>query len=118
MPSSRVGQIERYTQNRVIALFRDKLGYRYFGDWTDREANSNIEEGLLRAWLTERGYPPAQVSVAARWAGPLVRSFCRHQREMVTGERTLVGRVTDFYYSTSQRFFGFPPLLLACIPSH
>lgn len=60
MPSSRVGQIERYTQNRVIALFRDKLGYRYFGDWTDREANSNIEEGLLRAWLTDRGYPPAQ----------------------------------------------------------
>ncbi len=39
-----VGQPERATQNRVIALFRDELGYRYLGDWTDRDGNSNIEE--------------------------------------------------------------------------
>ena len=53
---STVGQPERATQNRVIALFRDELGYRYLGDWTDRDGNSNIEEGLLTAWLTKRGY--------------------------------------------------------------
>ena len=61
---STVGQPERATQNRVIALFRDELGYRYLGDWTDRDGNSNIEEGLLSAWLTKRGYTPAQISVA------------------------------------------------------
>lgn len=47
-----------------MALFRDELGYRYLGDWTDRDGNSNIEEGLLSAWLTKRGYTPAQISVA------------------------------------------------------
>ncbi|MEK6634224.1 MAG: HsdR family type I site-specific deoxyribonuclease, partial [Nitrospirota bacterium] len=57
-----VGQPERATQNRVIALFCDELGYRYLGDWTDREGNSNIEEGLLTAYLTQNGYSPAQIS--------------------------------------------------------
>jgi type I restriction enzyme, R subunit len=61
---STVGQPERATQNRVIALFRDELGYRYIGDWTDRDANNNIEEGLLSGWLTKRGYTPTQISVA------------------------------------------------------
>ena len=32
---STVGQPERATQNRVIGLFRDELGYRYLCDWTD-----------------------------------------------------------------------------------
>lgn len=40
-----VGKPERATQERVIALFRDELGYRYPGDWTDRAGNSNVEEG-------------------------------------------------------------------------
>jgi type I restriction enzyme R subunit len=61
---SAVGQPERATQNRVIALFRDELGYRYLGDWSDRDGNSNIEEGLLSAWLTKSGYTAAQISVA------------------------------------------------------
>src|SRR3989442_11822047 len=61
---STVGQPERATQNRVITLFRDELGYRYLGDWTDRDDNSNIEDGLLSAWLTKRGYTPPQISVA------------------------------------------------------
>ncbi|MBK1720474.1 type I restriction endonuclease subunit R [Thiocystis violacea] len=59
-----IGQPERITQNRVLALFRDELGYRYLGDWTDRDANSNIEEGLLSSWLTGRGYTLAQITVA------------------------------------------------------
>ena len=61
---STIGQSERATQNRVIALFRDELGYRYLGDWTDRPDNSNIEEGLLTAYLTKCGYSPAQISKA------------------------------------------------------
>ncbi len=58
MPSSSVGQPERHTQQCVIALFRDELGYRYLGDWTEREGNSNIEEGLLADWLRKRDYTP------------------------------------------------------------
>ncbi|MBX3335890.1 MAG: HsdR family type I site-specific deoxyribonuclease, partial [Nitrospira sp.] len=61
---SPVGQPERVTQNRVIDLFRDELGYRYLGDWTDRECNSNIEDKLLADYLTKSGYAPAQVSRA------------------------------------------------------
>jgi hypothetical protein len=30
---SAIGQPERATQDRVIALFRDELGYRHLGDW-------------------------------------------------------------------------------------
>jgi len=52
---------ERVTQNRVVALFRDVLGYAYLGDWTDRPDNSNIEEGLVSAWLAGRGYGPDQI---------------------------------------------------------
>lgn len=47
-----VGQPEHATQNRIIALFCDELRYRYLGDWTDRDSKSNLEEGLLFAWLT------------------------------------------------------------------
>jgi len=61
---STVGQPERATQKRVVTLFHDELGYRYLGDWTDRDGNNNIEEELLLAWLIKRGYAPAQISVA------------------------------------------------------
>ncbi len=59
-----VGLPERVTQNRVIKLFCDELGYRYLGDWTDRPRNSNIEEGLLTDWLTKQGCNSAQISRA------------------------------------------------------
>lgn len=59
-----IGQPERVTQDRVIALFRDELGYEYLGDWTYREGNSNIEEGLLTAYLQKQGYNAVQVSRA------------------------------------------------------
>ncbi len=44
-----VGQIERKTQQRVVKLFRERLGYAYLGDWTDREGNANIDAS--RIWL-------------------------------------------------------------------
>ena len=59
-----IGQPERVTQDRVIALFRDELGYRTLGDWTDRPNNSNIEETLLTAYLANHGYSTAQISRA------------------------------------------------------
>jgi type I restriction enzyme, R subunit len=61
---STIGQPERATQRRVVALFRDELGYRYLGDWTDRDGNSNVEESLLTQYLTNCGYSPAQISAA------------------------------------------------------
>ena len=54
---------ERATQQRVLALFRDELGYRYLGSWTDR-TNSNIDEGLLRQWLSASSYRPEEIAVA------------------------------------------------------
>jgi type I restriction enzyme R subunit len=60
---SDIGKPERATQNRVITLFRDELGYRYLGDWADRGGNNNIEEGLLTPYLTRNGYTPEQISI-------------------------------------------------------
>jgi type I restriction enzyme R subunit len=59
-----IGKPERVTQNRVIALFRDELGYRFMGDWSDRVGNSNIEEGLLKEYLTKCKYSPEQINRA------------------------------------------------------
>ena len=55
---SNIGKPERATQNRVVALFRDELGYRYLGDWTDRDGNSNIEEGLLSRMADQKRLHP------------------------------------------------------------
>jgi type I restriction enzyme R subunit len=46
-----IGQPERATQNHVIALFPDELGNRYLSDWTDRDSNSNLEEGVDHEWV-------------------------------------------------------------------
>ena len=59
-----IGQPERATQDRVLALFRDELGYRNLGNWTHRAGNSNIEETLLSAYLAKRGYGAAQIARA------------------------------------------------------
>ena len=60
-----VGQIEKLTQARVVALFRERLGYYYLGDCTDLD-NRNIEETLLRDWLTKRGLIKALIEGALR----------------------------------------------------
>lgn len=60
-----IGEIERLTQNRIVKLFREKLGYDYLGNWEDRLNNSNIEEDLLRNYLTNKvGYPEELVKRA------------------------------------------------------
>ncbi len=45
-----IGQIERETQNRIVKLFKEQLGYRYLGKWDER-GGSNIEEEELRKYL-------------------------------------------------------------------
>ena len=52
---STVGQIERATQNRVIMLLREQLGYTYLGNWEVRQGNSNIEERYVRRFLNVKG---------------------------------------------------------------
>lgn len=62
---SEIGQLERVTQNRVINLLRLELGYRYLGNWQDRDNNSNVEEDLLREWLLKTGkHSPAVIDKA------------------------------------------------------
>ena len=61
---SPVGQRERSTQDRIVNLFRDTLGYRYLGDWSDRADNRNVEEALLARWLERQGYDEQIVSRA------------------------------------------------------
>jgi type I restriction enzyme R subunit len=51
---SQVGDRERKTQNRLVKLFKDQLGYTYLGNWEDRPNNSNIEESILRKYLKEK----------------------------------------------------------------
>ena len=53
---STVGQAERVTQNRVIALFRDKLGYRNLGESTDREIMSLRDADLTAPALCPAGH--------------------------------------------------------------
>ena len=53
---SDVGQIERMAQNRIVGLFRDRLGYDYLGDWHDGDRMAGVETDLLTQNLKARGY--------------------------------------------------------------
>jgi type I restriction enzyme R subunit len=55
-PLNSVGQREKKSQQRVVKLLRDTLGYRYLGNWEERENNRNIELERLRAWLKQQGH--------------------------------------------------------------
>jgi type I restriction enzyme R subunit len=59
-----INPIERITQNRIIRLFCDELGYRYYGDWEERDGNSNIEPTLLRTFLQKQEYPEPLIQKA------------------------------------------------------
>jgi type I restriction enzyme, R subunit len=48
---SKVGKLERETQNRVVALMQNELQYRYLGNWEERDNNSDVEEEILKTWL-------------------------------------------------------------------
>lgn len=48
---STIGQLERATQNRVVMLLANQLGWKYLGNWHDRDDNSNVEESWLRSYL-------------------------------------------------------------------
>lgn len=56
------GKPERFTQNRIITLFVEELGYTFLGNKEDIPDNSNIEEALLSKYLNKRGYSDAAIS--------------------------------------------------------
>lgn len=78
-----VGQIEKKTQARIVALFRNRLGYDYLGDWTDRpghegNGNRNIEPEYLRKWLQKRGVDATLVNRALYELEKIAGDTSRH----------------------------------------
>ena len=61
---SEVGEHEIRTQKRVVAFFRDALGYCYLGHWQDRDGNSKIEGQFLIDWLKGQGHSDTIISKA------------------------------------------------------
>lgn len=59
---SKVGQIERATQNRVVKLFQEVLKYSYLGNLEKEEDNSHINEALLTAYLIKKGHSQNLIS--------------------------------------------------------
>ena len=83
---SQIGEIERRTQDRILRLFQDALGYDYLGHWQDRPDNSNIEEEYLRNFLRRQGYSESTIkkaiSVLTKAAGNQVQSLYDVNKEM------------------------------------
>lgn len=48
---SHIGEPERSVQNRLLALFKEKLKYEYLGNYAYRTCNRNIERKLLFDYL-------------------------------------------------------------------
>ena len=61
-----VGEREIRTQRRVVAFFREGLGYDYLGHWQDRTGNRNVEEDLVRDWLERQGHDDGIITRALR----------------------------------------------------
>ncbi len=83
-----VGQKERETQDRVVALFCSELGYEYLGDWEDRQGNSNIEEALLHKYLAGKGYSDALI---ARSLDQLRTTANNFQESLYTNNKNVYG---------------------------
>lgn len=85
---SKVGLPERVTQNRLVKLFQNELGYTYLGDWKDRAGNSNVEAEYLRAFLQDQGIDEALITKA-------INAFVRE-----------AGNQTDSLYDVNKRVYG------------
>ncbi len=86
-----VGQRERTTQDRVVKLFRQTLGYDYLGNWQDRPNNRNIEEIELRAFLKRQGHDDVLITKAlfelTKAAGDLTKSLYDSNKAVYTALR-------------------------------
>ena len=61
---STVGEREIRTQQRVIAFFRDALGYAYLGNWQDHADNRNVDKARLIGWLKRQGHSDKTIDKA------------------------------------------------------
>ncbi|WP_262250326.1 type I restriction endonuclease [Parapedobacter soli] len=61
-----INPIERITQNRIVQLFTQELGFVYYGNWEKREHNSNVEQELLKKNLLQRGYSDTLANKAVK----------------------------------------------------
>ncbi|MDB5955924.1 HsdR family type I site-specific deoxyribonuclease [Ramlibacter sp.] len=84
---SNVGQIEKRTQDRIVALLRDRLRYDHLGNWIARADNRNIEPALVRAWLLKQRVSELLVSRAL------------HELQKVSGDasKSLYDRNAEVY---------------------
>jgi type I restriction enzyme R subunit len=62
--SGAVTKPERATQNRVVTLFCEQLGYINLGKLEEKPDNSNIEVPQLTRYLTAKGYDQSQINKA------------------------------------------------------
>lgn len=69
-----INPIERITQNRIIKLFTEQLGYTFYGNWEERTNNSNVEEHYFRSFLHKKGYTEALVNKAVHEVSQLAQS--------------------------------------------
>ena len=63
---NKVGEREIITQNRIIKLFKNYLGYNYLGHWQDRNNNRNIEISLLKPFLQQQNLKEKLIERALR----------------------------------------------------
>src|SRR5574341_2346535 len=85
---SAISKPERATQERVLALLRDELGWRPLGNWADRSGNSHIEEALLTQHLQASGYSAAQIGMALH----RLRTEARHpNRSLYANNQAVYG---------------------------
>ena len=82
-----VSKPERPTQDRVIKIFRDELGYSYLGDLQDKTNNSNIEITQLRHYLSRNGYSDLQIN----------KSLDKLQKTANNNSQGLYNNNKDFY---------------------
>ena len=63
---SLVGAPERETQQRIVKLFTNELGYQYLGNLQDRADNSNINEAQLKLFFKNQGHSAALIERTLR----------------------------------------------------
>ncbi len=86
---SDVGQIERKTQDRVVRMFVERLGYRYLGNRQYRPGNGNVEQEDLRAWLQKRGTSETLITRALHRLGQA--ASLGESRSLYTANREVYG---------------------------